>query len=312
MDTRFMWVAGILAVALAACFGTRSPKETGPPGEDYTLQHDGRERQYRLQVPDGVEGPAPLVITLHGGFGDGEQVEGHSGFNRLGEEHGFVTAYPYGVDNHWNDGRTGLDYEAHTDNVDDVGFILAMIDDIDRRVDLDRDRIFVDGISNGGMMAYRLACDAAGTLAAVASVVGSMPADYESQCEPGQPVPVLSIMGTDDPLMPYEGGQIGTERRQLGEVLSTDEVLAFWRQNNGCANEVSTTSAIDAVEDDDTSVQIQRWSQGCAGAPVVHYRIDGGGHAWPGEPRDRKLLGGIVSKEFRAEEVIWEFFAGLE
>ena len=291
------------AMAVSACGGQR-----GPRGETYTVKHDGLQREYVLYTPQAGEEPRPLLIALHGGFGTGEKMQGFTGFNSIAKEEGFVAVYPQGIGRHWNDGRTGTDYEAHGDEVDDVGFITKLIEEVDSKTKIDRDRVYVTGASNGGLMTQRLACEAADKFAAVASVIGSMAANLKDRCDPGEPVPFLTIKGTEDDLVPYDGGTIDEDGKGRGEVLSTGEVLAFWRDNNGCKSSTTRTEIVDDL-DDGSRVVVREYADGCPEDEVILYRVEGGGHTWPGGTQYLpEIFVGKVSQEVDASEEIWDFF----
>ncbi len=171
------------------------------------LTHDGRERTYALYTPPQPSASMPLLIALHGGGGRGSGMIHitYGGFNRLAERETFVVVYPDGVDKRWNDGRGLTEWRAHRERVDDVGFIAALIDQISAEQPIDRRRVYVTGISNGGMMSYRLACELGDRIAAIAPVVAALPA-HLSGCVPPHAMPIILMNGTDDPLIPYQGG----------------------------------------------------------------------------------------------------------
>jgi polyhydroxybutyrate depolymerase len=158
-----------------------------------TLTHDGLERTYRLHIPATYNEaqPPPLVLALHGGGGTGENMVRLTGdLNALADAEGFLVAYPDGMDKHWNDGRPLSSRRAYTENIDDVGFLKALVDRIAQDYAVDPGRIYAMGISNGGMMSYRLACEAPGTFSAIAAVVSSMSVELFASCAPAQPISV--------------------------------------------------------------------------------------------------------------------------
>lgn len=172
---------------------------------------------------------------------------------------------------------------------------------------VDPERIYVTGASNGGMMTQRLACEATGAFAAAAAVISSMPAALD--CRPSRPFPMLFINGTDDPLMPYQGGQVHFYRRQLGEVLSTPETVAFWAANNGC-NPTPESVLLDLDPDDGTWIALDSYSGCQAGAQVLLYTVNGGGHTWPGGSQYLpEFVVGKVSNDMESNQAIWGFFA---
>ena len=148
-------------------------------------------------------------------------------FNRIADREGAIIVYPEGVDRHWNDGRDLPDTAAR-DNVDDVDFILALVEEVARQHELDRGRIFSTGISNGGFMSMRLACDAADTFAAVAPVTAVLSEKLGARCAPSRPVSIMIVNGTEDPLVPWAGGMVKVLGVSRGAVWSAERTFERW------------------------------------------------------------------------------------
>jgi polyhydroxybutyrate depolymerase len=267
---------------------------------------DGIERTYILHVPESVSNPAPLVFVLHGGGGSGKHMNKLTGFNKVSDKHGFIVCYPDGIDKHWNDGRKVTQSYVNGVEVNDVKFISLLIDTLESKYNIDSARIYGCGISNGGMMSFRLGCELNNKIAAIAPVAISMSEYLYNSCVPGKPVPLLYIFGNEDPLVPYEGGSIRFSR---GKVVSVQNTLGLWVKNNDC-NEIPFITTIDN-EDDDTYVKMFRFTGAAERNEVVFYLIYGGGHTWPGGRQYLpKLLVGRTSEEFNASEEIWKWFEG--
>src|SRR4051812_40864226 len=178
---------------------------------------DAWQRYYHLYLPVNYnrEQPIPLLLALHGGGGDGNSMIKltNGEFNRLADEHNFMVCYPDGIAKKWNDGR----FQAlRGRSVDDVGFIAGLIDSLAGGYAVDVEHVFVTGMSNGGHMAYRLACDLYDQIAGIAPVAALMPDNLEQACKPPRPMPVLIIAGTDDTLVPYRGGAVGGQILRRG------------------------------------------------------------------------------------------------
>lgn len=290
---------------------------TGCPGANggvryETLMHGGLERTYAIFVPSALHDDVapPLVLVLHGGRGNARKMMYLTGFNAIAEREGFVVVYPEGIGNQWNDGR-GVSFgrEDFTD-VDDVGFINSLLDTVIAGYGVDPARVYVTGASNGGMMSHRLACELSHRFAAAAPVIANMPEPFADTCDPTEPISILAINGTDDALVPYEGGIVARDPDR-GRVISVDETIALWLEHNGITSEPEVTLLPDTDPDDGTRVTRER-HHGDNGIDVVLYRVDGGGHTWPGGPAyQRQRLLGTVSRDFSASETIWEFFKGL-
>lgn len=270
---------------------------------------DGVTRTFAVHMPAGraPATPVPLVLAFHGGGGAGRSMVGLTGFNRLSDRDGFIVAYPDARHRHWNDGRATI-----VEKNDDVGFVAALIDLLERRYPIDRHRIFAAGISNGGMFTARLACEMADRIAAVAIVAATMPQDLAPRCAPARPISVLQINGTEDPLMPYRGGTVGRVfgGGLGGRVLSVDETMALWARLDQCRPAAAPVALLPIAPSDGTKVRRIAY-EGCAGkTDLVLYEIDGGGHAWPGGPQYfLRAVIGKASRQIDASAAITRFFA---
>jgi len=272
--------------------------------EKRDLVVDGVTRHYLLHVPAGLHPGrrAPLVLVFHGGGGHAANMPGFTHFDDLADKELFLVAYPDGVNHHWNDGRAGS-------TADDVAFIRALLDELERSYPIDAHRIFATGISNGGFFSNRLACEMTDRLAAFASVAATLPEPLAPACKPSRPISVLYIQGVNDPLVPIDGGKIGFRRgRSLGTCLSLAESAKFWRANDGISAPPISDDLPDRVNDG-THVRRQIWAGGKNDTEVVVYTIDGGGHAWPGGPQYLpKFIVGTASQNLNATRTIWDFF----
>jgi polyhydroxybutyrate depolymerase len=280
---------------------------------DYSASiiHDEIERTYIVHIGRSYvpENPVPLIFVLHGGGGSGNSMPGYTGFNAIADRENFILVYPDGIENHWNDGRESNLYTTFVENTDDVGFISALIDRLLLDLNIDTERIYATGISNGGMMAHRLGCELSDRIAAIAPVAASIPANMGDIWNPSGRISVLVINGTDDPLVPWEGGDIIIGDEKIGTALSVDETMEFWSEKNGCTAEPIITQLSERVADDGTSVQIEAYLECADGADVVLYRVINGGHTWPGSsPYAPESVIGKTSCEFDASEIIWQFF----
>ena len=285
-----------------------------------SISHDGLERTYRIHIPPlfNKSIQMPLVLVLHGGGGTAEGMEEQltlGGFNNLSDKEGFIVAYPDGIEKHWNDGRKNVTYRAHQEKIDDVGFISILIDNITEELNINLGRVYVTGMSNGAMMSYRLACEISEKIAAIAPVTGAIPEDIVPQCSPSKPVSVLAISGTDDPLVPWDGGDIKSTffHKPLGKVLSVPDSVNYWVIHNNCSPISDITWLPDLDPQDDTRVRREIYGEGDEGTKVILYAIEGGGHTWPdGLQYLSESRIGKTCHDINANEVIWEFFKELE
>lgn len=301
-----IWIMLLLSLFVLPIFSADAQGSTG------TLDHDGHERTYALYVPASYDDstPTPLVTVLHGGGGTGRDMASllRYRFNELAEQDGFIVVYPDGIEQRWDDGRAVSRYRAHRDGIDDVGFIVALIDALDSTYNLDRDQVFAVGMSNGGMMSFRLACELSDQIAGVGIVTATLSEELHAVCNPTHPLVVVVINGTSDPIIPYHGGTVQVRNLELGDILSTGDTVDFWVEANGCA----TTPAVDTLDArplDGTTVVRDTYADCDAGAAVRLYTVENGGHTWPdGLQYLPRAMIGITSREINAADEIWSVF----
>ena len=304
----------LLQFSMTACVHRQrssSPQDTGLSLQ--TLQFDGLERSYYLHLPPSYNATSrlPVIFVLHGGGrADGDEVAGRTGYNNIADREGFIVVYPNGVNAQWNDGR-GKTFRSARDNtdIDDVDFIAGLIDRMILDYRGDASRIYVTGLSNGGMMTLRLGCEISGKLAAIAPVIANIPANIIGTCKPELPLPVLLMNGTADPLVPWDGGSVGFFGKTMGEVVSTADTVAFWTEHNQCSPVPKVELLPDRDGKDGSSVKVSTFDNCLNSSEVILYTIIGGGHSFPGgNIPDRPLLLGRKNNDINAAEVIWDFF----
>jgi len=316
---RLILVSLILAFTLSvfSLVANSSNNDRDSQDTEDSILVDGLKRTYLMHIPPDRDQskPLPLVIVLHGGGGSGagmvESTQG--GFNVLANEEEFVVVYPDAVDNQWNDGRSKeeVDHQAHRENIDDVGFISALIDQLIKEENVDPQRVYVTGMSNGAMMTYRLAGELSKKIAAAAPVDGNIPENLAANYSPDKPVSMLVINNTADPLMPWQGGDITGPfgNKKLGKVLSVRESIKLWVKHNQCAIVPTENRITDNDPNDGTKVRRIIYSGGPEGTEVIQYAIEGGGHTWPaGSSKLPEQVIGKTSQEINANDVIWNFF----
>ncbi|MFL5349024.1 MAG: alpha/beta hydrolase family esterase [Hyalangium sp.] len=301
-----VWKAAVLALMLSACAGAHAPcrRSDAPCSGTGTLEQGGRTRTFLYHLPPQVKPQAPLVVSLHGRLGQGQSQAKLTGFDAVADAAGFIVVYPDGVDRSWADGRGKT--PADRQGVDDVGFLTALVDHFIAQFGVDRRRVYATGMSNGAMMSYRLACERADRFAAIGPVAGLMPERLSASCSPARPVPLITFVGTEDPLVPFQGGQVSGDR---GPVLSETEALARWAGLNGCKGPPAVTPEPDRVPGDGTRIRREALGACRNGSEVVFYVVEGGGHTWPGGVQylPRRLIG-RTSQELDASRALWEFF----
>ncbi len=255
-------------LCLDVCAGVRA---SAFPGGDArgALPFGGLERTYQVHLPAGLDRPAGLVINLHGAGMDATGQAGLTNYNAVADVHGFAVVYPDGIDLSWADGRGAS--PADRQGVDDVGFLVALVDRLTQDYGIDRGRVFATGMSAGAFMATRLACERADVVAAIAPIAGTLGAAFP--CAPSRPVSVLAVHGTADATVPFDGGTM-LGRGGYSDIIAAPAMAARWRELNGCP--------ADAVSMDDRG-GVQRFvAVGCAaGTQVDFVQVNGGGHIWP-------------------------------
>lgn len=276
-----------------------------------TVSHNNLERGYRLFVPEHYDSDqtGQLIIVLHGGGMTSLEMINHTGrrFNKLIQEHEInaIVAYPDGIRNGWNDGRIRENLPAYRDNIDDVGFLLTLADTLATDYYINPDNLFVTGFSNGAGMSYRLACEQSKRITAIAPVANMMASTL--LCEPESSVGVLSIMGDEDPIVSLTGGDLFFSEIPLGNVLSLDETLAIWHDNNYCDGYATSITLPDNDPDDETTITVQNALE--CDMPVSSMIIQGGGHTWAGSGLYLPIEDyGRTSTEIDAGDIIFEFF----
>lgn len=290
--------------------GTAQSPLVAGHSETVTLDHGGRTRRYHLHVPPGAEGAAglPLLLVLHGGGGDGERIRATSGLVELAVRQGFVVAFadgtgPAGRLLTWNSG--GIHVYAAAHDVDDVGFLRAVVADVQRRVPIDARRVFAAGHSNGGMMCHRLAREAADVFAGIAVVAGAM--NFTAADAPS-PIAVLVVHGTDDGHVRYDGGAPKEAVGRAGERTdaSVQQAIDYYLARNDLLGYPETQQDGKVRIDDYRKPRGERQDT----APVRVITLDGGGHAWPGA---RTAPRAVADRPFPfdASAAIVTFFAAL-
>ncbi|MBZ4558849.1 prolyl oligopeptidase family serine peptidase [Mycobacterium avium subsp. hominissuis] len=295
---RWLWLA-VLAVCVVGC-GVRHVSAASARDISGTFRSGGMDRTYMLHVPAGD--PVGLVLSLHGGGGTGIAQRGLSGFDAVADAHNLLVVYPDGYEKSWADGRGASPADRH--HVDDVAFLVGLVTKLQNDYRVAPGHVFVTGMSNGGFMSNRLACDRADVFAAVAPVAGTLGVGVA--CNPSRPVSVWAAHGTADPLVPFKGGAV-RGRGGLSHAVSAEAMVDKWRKADGCQGDPSMELLPDAR---DGTVVHRFDSTSCAASTeVVFYRIDKGGHTWPGGKQYLPAaVIGPTTHTLDGSEAIAEFF----
>lgn len=295
---RWLWLA-VLAVCVVGC-GVRHVSAASARDISGTFRSGGMDRTYMLHVPAGD--PVGLVLSLHGGGGTGIAQRGLTGFDAVADVHNLLVVYPDGYEKSWADGRGASPADRH--HVDDVAFLVGLVTKLQNDYRVAPGHVFVTGMSNGGFMSNRLACDRANVFAAVAPVAGTLGVGVA--CNPSRPVSVWAAHGTADPLVPFKGGAV-RGRGGLSHAVSAEAMVDKWRKVDGCQGDPSMELLPDAR---DGTVVHRFDSTSCAASTeVVFYRIDKGGHTWPGGKQYLPAaVIGPTTHTLDGSEAIAEFF----
>ena len=321
-----------LSVVVGAC-ATARPSACSPadakPGAALTCEVPGFDhRPYDVHLPANYAParPVPVVLAIHGGGGNsrgaarttcpGGDIENPGCLDAIAGREGIAVVYPNGTASRllpnvrtWNAGGGAGGWQcvsgrACKDGVDDIAYFRALLDNLSRWVALDPRRVYATGLSNGGAMSHRLACQMADRIAAIAALGGENQYATTASCAPGRPVPVLDIHGTKDPCWPYAGGKAACLQRDDTAKISVDQSMRIWAAINGCQS--AQAPELIASEAGVRTERI-RWT-GCR-AETDLIRTVGGGHVWPGGwAYFREGIIGPMVRGWSANRVILDFF----
>lgn len=281
---------------------------TAPGTYRFTLQHGGLNRAYLVHVPRGYvpTKPTPVVFAFHGGGGN-MNMQADTNYNIVGKSDsaGYIAVFPNGYSRlpsgylaTWNAGNCCAG--ARDRNVDDVGFVRAIVKQLLTLVNVDSARIFATGMSNGGMLSHRLACEMADTFRAIASVAGT---DGTLSCTPARPVSVLHIHAQNDTHVLFNGGagkDAFGDTSKVADFVSVPETMARWRQRNRCSAPPKRVLEVPGA-------YCEASTQCAEGVQVQLCVTETGGHSWPGADKVRSGKE-PASKALSANDVMWDFF----
>lgn len=280
----------LLSLSVFSLFG-----QIPTPSPTINFMYNGMQRSYSIYVPAiyNATKPTPLVLNLHGYTSNNQQQEFYGDFRPIADTANFIIVHPNGTfdtqsNQYWNVG-------FFPSTIDDVGFLTTLIDSISNNYNIDSDRIYSTGMSNGGFMSYKLACETP-RFAAVASVTGGFTNAMKNTCSPSKATPVMEIHGTADGTVPYTGSAIN---------LHVDSVVAYWVAFNNCITTATTTNIPNTNTTDGATAVHNMYAGGTNGATVEFFKIIGGGHTWPGAAFNT----GVTCMDFSASKEIWRFFS---
>jgi polyhydroxybutyrate depolymerase len=252
-----------------------------------SIFHEGVWRNYRVFLPSNFSTAAslPLVFNFHGYGSNALEQELYSGFNTIAEAENVVVCHPNGINNSWN---------VITRSPDDIGFVDTMITILNNQYNINLNRVYSTGLSNGGFLSNFLACELSNKIAAIAPVAGTNVSTIQADCHPSRKVPVLHIHGDADMIVLYDGAS---------SYASVADLMDLWKTNNGCTT-TDTFLLPDISTTDFSRAERITWHNCDSNRQVIHYRIIDGGHTWPGAA----IPIGVTNQDMIASQVIWDFF----
>jgi polyhydroxybutyrate depolymerase len=277
--------------------------------ETVQITSGGRTRSFIVYAPSNLPANPSVMLILHGGQGSASMMVSQNNLRAYADREGFLAVYPEGTNKNWNDGRAKF-----AGYPDDVAFMRDVVNWLSANRGASRSRVFATGISNGGTMAHRLACEAPDLVAGIAPIAANFPEALYRRCSPSQATPVVMFQGTDDPLMLYQGGvpdlsNLPGRVEATEAVTSTETTISFWARVAGCGAP-SSQQLPDRANDGTT---VTRISYACPRDQVTLYRINGGGHSWPGttNPMAARLerFNGPTSQDIDASALMVQFFS---
>ena len=294
------------SLILIATLSIGQAEPLGPGDHKRTITVDDRKRHHYVHVPPKYDPkqPAAVVVALHGAMMDAKLMERFTGLSETADKYNFVVVYPNGTGTGlggfiqtWNAGLRNKNNKT-----DDVKYIGKVLDDVEGALKVNKKRVYVIGLSNGGMMAYRLASAMSDRIAAVASVAGTMPLE---KYEPKRPVPIVHFHGTKDELVPFKGPGEKKELAEFLNVRSVDDTVMACVKANGCSEKPTETEI--PMKEDKIKVIRKTYGKCKDDSEVVLYVVENGGHTWPGMTLSPPFLG-LSTNNISANEIMWEFF----
>jgi polyhydroxybutyrate depolymerase len=303
-----------------------APTQTFVTGwnENLTITVGGQARYFRVYQPAGIAANAPVVIMLHGGSQSMTEIFDTSAggtrvWTNVADDEKFLLVVPNGVDGttnnangnsqSWNDCRTLTSANPGFSGADDVTFISELIEWTKKSFSIDNTRVYATGVSNGGMMSYRLATEFNNKIAAIAAFIALQP--DPSECpSPSAAMPMMICVGTQDPLMPFVGGNVSGSNR--GSVKSSAETLDFWLAVNGVSITDIAQTSLPNVNTNDNSYVIKRLFGGSnPNKEIEFYTVVGGGHCMPSISNPLSVASqttiGPQNKDMEGARVAWDF-----
>ena len=279
-----------------------------------SIVHQTYQRKFTVHTPTGFTNTTPVsaVLMLHGNGGTMQNSQNFTNLNSVSNSNGFLAVYPegYGIVSSggfsWADGRgTSADIAG----IDDLGFINKLLDTLLANYNIDTNKIYICGFSNGGYMTQRFACEQNQRFAAMASLGSIMDTSLYSSCNPQRPIPMMFVIGTADPFVPFNGGVANGSGGLVNQIINADTLVDFWKINNNCIQTNPPINLPDIDLTDNSTVTLFNFTNCACNSDVKFYRINGGGHTWPGvEIPLYEVVAGETNEDIQASVELWNFF----
>jgi polyhydroxybutyrate depolymerase len=279
-----------------------------------SIVHQSFQRKFTVHTPTGFTNTTPVsaVLMLHGNGATMQNSQNFTNLNSVSNTNGFLAIYPegYGIVSSggfsWADGRgTSADIAG----IDDLGFLNKLLDTLLTNYTIDTNKIYICGFSNGGYMTQRIACEQNQRFAAMASLGSIMDTSLYSSCNPQRPIPMMFVIGTADPFVPFNGGVATGSGGLVNQIINADTLVDFWKINNNCFQSNSPINLPDIDLTDNSTVTVFDFTNCSCNSDVKFYRINGGGHTWPGvEIPLYEIIAGETNEDIQASEELWNFF----
>ena len=279
-----------------------------------SIVHQSYQRKFTVHTPTGFTNTTPVsaVFMLHGNGGTMQNSQNFTNLNSVSNTNGFLAVYPegYGIVSSW--GFSWADSRgtsADIAGIDDLGFIDKLLDTLLANYNIDINKIYICGFSNGGYMTQRFACEKNQRFAAMASLGSIMDTSLFANCNPQRPIPMMFVIGTNDPFVPFNGGVANGSGGLVNEIISADTLVNFWKINNNCLVSNPSINLPDIDLTDNSTVTLFNFTNCSCNSDVKFYRINGGGHTWPGvEIPLYELIAGETNEDIQASVELWNFF----
>lgn len=262
--------------------------------QTFSFEYEGISRSYILHLPTSytTEQEYPLVLNFHGLGSNAIQQQGYTQMDLTANQNDFIVVYPEGIDNAWN---TGLGFN---NSINDVGFINALLDTLIKNYTINQSKIYSCGMSMGGFFTNRLACELSNRIAAFASVTGLLSTSTDYNCNPSKAIPIMFIHGTNDPTVDYNGSPY---------YRSAPQTIQHWVEESNCAGNADTTAIPNSNTADNSTVELIKYMSCESQVEVWLYKVNQGGHTWPGGIIDLPSSGN-TNRDINASAEIWNFF----